>query len=44
MLAPWEEFFLSTLKDLPLSKASPPLVDPDTKKKVSLYFILVSGS
>ncbi|KAM7472297.1 hypothetical protein LguiA_010480 [Lonicera macranthoides] len=34
MLAPWEEFFLSSLKDLPLSKASPPLVDPDTKKKV----------
>ncbi|XP_023729119.1 DEAD-box ATP-dependent RNA helicase 31 [Lactuca sativa] len=34
MLAPWEEFFLSTLKDLPISKAALPLVDPDTKKKV----------
>ncbi|KAG8391934.1 hypothetical protein BUALT_Bualt01G0238600 [Buddleja alternifolia] len=34
MLAPWEEFFLSTVKDLPISKASEPLVDPDTRKKV----------
>nr|XP_043623933.1 DEAD-box ATP-dependent RNA helicase 31-like [Erigeron canadensis] len=34
LLAPWEEFFLSTIKDLPISKAEPPLVDPDTKKKV----------
>ena len=34
LLAPWEQFFLSTLKDLPISKAELPLVDPDTKKKV----------
>ncbi|KAI3498224.1 hypothetical protein L1887_33994 [Cichorium endivia] len=34
LLAPWEQFFLSTLKDLPISKADLPLVDPDTKKKV----------
>ncbi|OVA11435.1 Helicase [Macleaya cordata] len=34
LLAPWEEFFLSSLRDLPLSKASVPSVDPDTKKKV----------
>ncbi|KAI3962048.1 hypothetical protein MKW92_013102 [Papaver armeniacum] len=34
LLAPWEEFFLSNLRDLPLTKASAPLVDPDTKKKV----------
>ncbi|KAK1425258.1 hypothetical protein QVD17_20606 [Tagetes erecta] len=34
LLAPWEEFFLSTIKDLPISKREPPLVDPDTKKKV----------
>ncbi|KAI3834057.1 hypothetical protein MKW92_042924 [Papaver armeniacum] len=33
LLAPWEEFFLSNLRDLPLTKASAPLVDPDTKKK-----------
>ncbi|KAJ7962554.1 putative Dead box ATP-dependent RNA helicase [Quillaja saponaria] len=34
LLAPWEDFFLSAIKDLPLSKASMPSVDPDTKKKV----------
>ncbi|PKI40499.1 hypothetical protein CRG98_039135 [Punica granatum] len=34
LLAPWEEFFLSTVKDLPITKAPVPSVDPDTKKKV----------
>ncbi|KAJ9563392.1 hypothetical protein OSB04_008552 [Centaurea solstitialis] len=34
LLAPWEEFFLSTIKDLPISKSELPLVDPETKKKV----------
>ncbi|PIN26526.1 ATP-dependent RNA helicase pitchoune [Handroanthus impetiginosus] len=34
MLAPWEEVFLSSVKDLPISKAPKPLVDPDTRKKV----------
>ncbi|CBI40505.3 unnamed protein product, partial [Vitis vinifera] len=34
LLAPWEEFFLSTAKDLPITKAEAPLVDPDTRKKV----------
>ncbi|KAL8268568.1 hypothetical protein R6Q59_002366 [Mikania micrantha] len=34
LLAPWEQFFLSTIKDLPISKGNLPLVDPDTKKKV----------
>lgn len=34
LLAPWEQFFLSTLKDLPISKTELPLVDPETKKKV----------
>ncbi|MED6161440.1 hypothetical protein PIB30_060752 [Stylosanthes scabra] len=33
LLAPWEEFFLSTIKDLPIEKANIPSVDPDTKKK-----------
>lgn len=36
LLAPWEEFFLSTVKELPITKASGPSVDPDTKKKVKL--------
>lgn len=41
MLAPWEEFFLSTLRDLPISKAEPPVINPDTKKKVQfLHFTL----
>ncbi|XP_010266487.1 PREDICTED: DEAD-box ATP-dependent RNA helicase 31-like [Nelumbo nucifera] len=34
LLAPWEEFFLSSVKDLPIEKISMPSVDPDTKKKV----------
>ncbi|KAF7154485.1 hypothetical protein RHSIM_Rhsim01G0081800 [Rhododendron simsii] len=34
LLSPWEEFFLSTVKDLPITKASEPLVDPVTRKKV----------
>ncbi|KAL5571403.1 hypothetical protein UlMin_021000 [Ulmus minor] len=34
LLAPWEEFFLSTIKDLPVPKAQAPLVDPEIKKKV----------
>ncbi|XP_047340830.1 DEAD-box ATP-dependent RNA helicase 31 isoform X2 [Impatiens glandulifera] len=34
MLAPWENSFLSTVKDLPISKGSPPMIDPETKKKV----------
>lgn len=36
LLAPWEEFFLSTVKELPITKAPLPLIDPETKKKVSL--------
>nr|GEW47305.1 DEAD-box ATP-dependent RNA helicase 31-like [Tanacetum cinerariifolium] len=34
LLAPLKQFFLSTLKDVPISKAELPLVDPVTKKKV----------
>ncbi|KAJ9171502.1 hypothetical protein P3X46_014861 [Hevea brasiliensis] len=34
LLAPWEELFLSTIKDLPITKGSVPSVDPDTKRKV----------
>lgn len=37
LLAPWEEFFLSSVKGLPITKGSVPSVDPDTKKKVRLY-------
>ncbi|XP_059312484.1 DEAD-box ATP-dependent RNA helicase 31-like isoform X2 [Lycium ferocissimum] len=38
LLAPWEEYFLSTIKDLPISKAPVPLIDPETKKKVERAF------
>nr|GMD44219.1 DEAD-box ATP-dependent RNA helicase 31-like [Ipomoea batatas] len=41
VLAPWEEFFLSTIKDLPMTKADAPLVDPETKKKVERALSLV---
>lgn len=34
LLAPWEEYFLSTIKDLPITKAPVPLLDPDTRKRV----------
>ncbi|XVF80222.1 hypothetical protein PTKIN_Ptkin15bG0053800 [Pterospermum kingtungense] len=34
VLAPWEEFFISKIKDLPITKAPLPSVDPDTRKKV----------
>ncbi|PNY08991.1 DEAD-box ATP-dependent RNA helicase 31-like protein [Trifolium pratense] len=34
LLAPWEEFFLDSAKDLPIEKAPVPSVDPETKKKV----------
>ena len=34
LLAPWEEFFLASTKDLPIEKALVPSVDPDTEKKV----------
>lgn len=35
LLAPWENYFASTIKDLPISNASLPLIDPETQKKVS---------
>ncbi|KAL6952829.1 RNA helicase [Sarracenia purpurea var. burkii] len=36
LLAPWEECFLSTIKDLPITKVPVPSCDPETKKKVSI--------
>ena len=41
LLAPWEEFFLSNIKDLPITKAPVPLVDPDTRMKVSFLFLFL---
>ncbi|RCV21813.1 hypothetical protein SETIT_4G167800v2 [Setaria italica] len=34
LLAPWEEYFLRSIKDLPLTEATQPLIDQDSKKKV----------
>ncbi|CAN6177984.1 unnamed protein product [Urochloa humidicola] len=34
LLAPWEEYFLRSIKDLPITEATQPLIDMDTKKKV----------
>ncbi|PKU78888.1 DEAD-box ATP-dependent RNA helicase 31 [Dendrobium catenatum] len=34
LLAPWEDFFLDNIRDLPIEKAEVPLIDPDTRKKV----------
>lgn len=36
MLAPWEEYFLSSVKDLPINKSPLPPIDPEAVKKVSL--------
>lgn len=35
ILAPWEDFFLDNIRDLPITKDQVPLIDPDTRKKVS---------
>ncbi|PWA67962.1 DNA/RNA helicase, DEAD/DEAH box type, N-terminal [Artemisia annua] len=34
LLAPWEEYFLQEIKDLPIHKLSSPHLDPDMKVKV----------
>ncbi|XP_024995603.1 probable DEAD-box ATP-dependent RNA helicase 48 isoform X2 [Cynara cardunculus var. scolymus] len=34
LLAPWEEYFLDEIKDLPLRKSSSPYLDPDIKVKI----------
>ncbi|KAK1409047.1 hypothetical protein QVD17_41319 [Tagetes erecta] len=34
LLAPWEEYFLEEIKDLPLHKSSSPHLDPDTQIKI----------
>ena len=34
LVAPWEEYFLDEIKDLPIEKFRLPLLDPDLKFKV----------
>lgn len=36
LLAPWEEYFLHEIGDLPLEKVALPHLDPDIKLKVHL--------
>lgn len=37
LLAPWEEYFLDDVKDLPIEKASFPNIDPSMKFKVCTF-------
>lgn len=39
LIAPWEEYFLNEIKDLPLSKFPLPDINPQTKLKV--HFVLL---
>lgn len=39
LIAPWEEYFLYEIKDLPLEKFHLPDIDPNTKLKV--HFLLM---
>lgn len=39
MLAPWEKFFLSSIKDLPVTEAPLPLTDSNTQRKVSFLLL-----
>lgn len=41
-LAPWEEYFLSSVKDLPITKASLPPVNPKAVKKVNHEFVTLT--
>ncbi|XP_010521425.1 PREDICTED: DEAD-box ATP-dependent RNA helicase 31 [Tarenaya hassleriana] len=34
LLAPWEEYFISSVKDLPITKSPLPTIDPEAVKKV----------
>lgn len=34
LIAPWEQYFLEEIKDLPLLESSSPHLDPDMKVKV----------
>lgn len=42
LLAPWEEYFLSSLKDLPITKSTLPSTDPETVKKVKAFILFHS--
>jgi len=37
LLAPWEEYFMSSVKDLPITKSPLPPIDPEAVKRVSIF-------
>lgn len=43
LLAPWEEYFLDELRELPIGKLPMPILDPDAGEKVcSMRLIFVA--
>ncbi|GLT67826.1 hypothetical protein SLA2020_401050 [Shorea laevis] len=44
LIAPWEQYFLDVIKDLPLEKVPVPHLDPDVKIKVEDSLAKVDGS
>ncbi|KAE8683838.1 putative DEAD-box ATP-dependent RNA helicase 48 [Hibiscus syriacus] len=44
LIAPWEEYFLDEIKDLPLEKLSLPDMDPDVKQKLEYSMGKIDGS
>ncbi|GMJ06193.1 hypothetical protein like AT2G07750 [Hibiscus trionum] len=44
LIAPWEEYFLDEIKDLPLKKLSLPDMDPDVKQKLEFSMEKIDGS
>ncbi|XP_007040170.2 PREDICTED: probable DEAD-box ATP-dependent RNA helicase 48 isoform X1 [Theobroma cacao] len=44
LIAPWEEYFLDEIKDLPLEKLSLPHMDPDVKQQLEFAMAKIDGS
>ncbi|TYG42569.1 hypothetical protein ES288_D12G267700v1 [Gossypium darwinii] len=44
LIAPWEEYFLDEIKDLPLEKISLPDMDPDVKQKLEFSMAKIDGN
>lgn len=40
LLAPWEEYFMNEIRDLPVDKCPLPPLDPDMNRKVSNLYLL----
>ncbi|OMO58695.1 hypothetical protein COLO4_34425 [Corchorus olitorius] len=44
LIAPWEEYFLDEIKDLPLEKLSLPYLDPNIKQQLESSMTKIDGS